>query len=191
MAMMHGCTGRSTAVSLPFDQIAEGDLAFRCGRGVMSRAVTAAEGDGIYSHIGLLFKEGDKWVVVHAVPGEKESTEDFDRVKAESTDVFFCSERAKRGCLVHTGLRDSAAVASMKAAALRMARDSVRFDHDYNLEDSTAVYCTELVWRLYRAAGIDLAEGRSRNVHLLHIDGECLLPEHLLNYSNNERYYQF
>ena len=169
----------------------EGDLAFRCGRGVFSRAVTAAESDGIYSHVGILFKDGADWVVVHAVPGEKEFAGDFDRVKAEPTGIFFSNARAKRGCLVHTGLRDSATVAKIKTAALGAARDSVRFDNNYNLADSAEVYCTEFIWRLYRSAGIDLAQGRSRYVHMFHINGGCLLPEHLLEYTDNQKYFTF
>lgn len=185
------CQSPRPDVNIPFDLAEEGDLAFRCGRGVFSRAVTTAENEGIYSHVGILLKDGERWVVVHAVPGERESDGDFDRVKAESTDIFFCGERAKRGCLVHTGLRDSAAIAKIRSAALGAARDSLRFDNDYNLYDSTEVYCTEFVWRLYRTAGIDLSEGRCRYVNMFHIHGDCLLPEHILAYSNNNKYYNF
>ena len=187
----YSCQGPAPGRAFPLDEMRDGDLAFRCGRGVFSRAVTTAENEGIYSHVGLLFKDGDRWVVVHAVPGEREFAGDFDRVKKEDADIFYGDKRAKRGCLVHTGLTDSAAVANLKATALAAARDSVRFDNDYNLADSTEVYCTEFVWRLYRNAGIDLSEGRSRYVHIFHIDGDCLLPEHLLQYKHNNTYFKF
>lgn len=67
----------------------EGDLAFRCGRGVFSRAVMSAEEEPLYSHVGVLVKEEGTWKVVHAVPGESEFSGDFDRVKAEALDGFF------------------------------------------------------------------------------------------------------
>ena len=175
----------------PQQELREGDLAFRCGMGVFSRAVTSREENGIYSHVGILVKDGDQWKVVHAVPGEKASKADFDRVKAEDLSVFFHRDRATRGALVHTSLTDSLKVAQIVSEALQSARDSVLFDHDYSLEDSSRVYCTELVWRLYRRVGIDLAEGRGKNIHLLHIQGLCLLPEHLYDYSYNNPYFIF
>lgn len=188
------CSGHSRQApspEFPLQELREGDLAFRCGMGVFSRAVTTSEQKGIYSHVGLLVKDGDSWKVVHAVPGEKVSKADFDRVKAEELSVFYGPLRACRGALVHTGLTDSAKVAQMVSAALQSARDSVLFDHDYSLEDSSKLYCTELVWRLYRRAGIDLSEGRRKSIHALHIQGECLLPEHLFDYSSNIIYFNF
>lgn len=169
----------------------DGDLAFRCGYGVFSRAVTLAEDEGVYSHVGVLLRKDGGWRVIHAVPRELEGKDDFARVKEERVEVFYGPDRAFRGCLVHTGLTDSLKIRQMCASAMKQARDSVRFDGDYDLEDSTKVYCTEFVWRLYRQAGIDLSEGRRRRVNALHVQGDCLLPEHLLKYGNNDIYYKF
>lgn len=194
LALAAGCgrgSGEDQTAALPYGEMRTGDLAFRCGRGVFSRAVTSAEGDGIYSHVGLLVNDGGLWKVVHAVPREREFAGDFDRVKAESVEVFFGDDRAKSGCLVHTGLTDGSKIESMKATALQWARDSIPFDDAYDLADSTRLYCTELVWRLYRNAGIDLSEERRRRIHLFSIDGDCLLPEHLYHYTTNETYYHF
>jgi len=196
-AVIAGChTGGSkeqppSCPHLPYGMMAEGDLAFRCGHGVFSSAVTAAGSDGIYSHIGLLVNDGGTWKVVHAVPRERESAGDFDRVKAEPVETYFRSDRACSGALVHTGLSDAARIATMKSTALQYARDSVPFDHDFSLADSTRLYCTELVWRLYLTAGTDLSEGRRRKIHLFSINGDCLMPEHLYDYKDNETYYQF
>ena len=176
---------------LPLGQLAEGDLAFRCGRGFMSRAVTAAEDEGLYSHVGIVVRENDKWMIVHAVPEEPDFKGDFDRVKKDEPDVFFSYDRASRGCLVHTGLTDSVMIKNICRDAVSYACDSVLFDNDYDLEDSTMFYCTELVWHLYNKAGIDLSEGRRRFVNLLHIKGDVILPEHLFKYSNNNPYFNF
>ena len=184
------CSVRENRV-FPLEEMAEGDLAFRCGRGVFSRAVTAAEEEGFYSHVGIVVRDDEKWKVVHAVPGERESKTDFDRVKIEDLDVFYSRERAQRGCLVHTGLTDSVLVARLCRSAVEMARDSVRFDNDYNLEDASELYCTEFVWRLYQDCGTDLSEGRRKFVRAFHINGDVLLPEHLLAYTYNDVYYSF
>lgn len=185
------CQPAAPERAFPLGEMEEGDLAFRCGYGVFSRAVTAAEEEGVYSHVGIIVRENGRWRVIHAVPGEKESKEDFDRVKIEDLELFYSGKRALKGCLVHTGLRDSALVSSLCHQATQAARDSVRFDHNYLLEDSTEVYCTEFVWRLYRQCQIDLSEGRRRSVHAFHIHGDVLLPEHLLAYSGNDVYFSY
>ena len=176
---------------LPFGQLQEGDLAFRCGQGVFSHAIMSAEEDPRYSHVGVLVKENGAWKVVHAVPGESDFPGDFDRVKAETIEGFFAPDRAFRGCLVHTGLADSTLVARLSREALQLACDSVRFDGSFDLADSTSLYCTELVWMLYRHAGVDLSEGRRRYIDVIGIHADCLLPEHLLSFRNNQIYYSF
>lgn len=175
----------------PIHEIAEGDLAFRCGHGVFSRVVTTTEEDGIYSHMGIIVKEAGKWKVVHSVPGERENKGDFDRVKVEDLDIFFADDRACKGCLIHTGLNDSTKARSLCLKAIQSVKDSIRFDKRYDLNDSSEVYCTEFVWRLYLCQGIDLSEGRRRYINAFHIKGDIILPEHIYSYSNNVMYYSF
>lgn len=187
----NGCKEKPRVLDLPYDQMCDGDLAFRCGLGVFSRAVTAVEEEGRYSHIGLLFHHNGGWIVVHAVPGEKDSPADFERVKEESVESFFSASRAYRGCLVHTGLNDKQKQHILYGSALSFVRDSIKFDDKYDLQDTAKVYCTEFVWLLYKRVRIDLSEGRRRYVKAFNIHNDCLLPEHLLAYKDNEVYYNF
>lgn len=194
LALIAGCRRKAVgniAPPFPFEQMQEGDLAFRCGRGFFSRAVMSAEQEPLYSHVGVLVQEDGQWKVVHAVPGETEFSGDFDRVKAEGIGTFFAPDRAFRGCLVHTGLSDEERISALREEALQLARDSVRFDGSYTLADSSRLYCTELVWMLYRHAGKDLSEGRRRYINVFGIQADCLLPEHLYSYSENKVYYIF
>jgi len=193
MLFLGGCrhSAKEAPPVLPYGQMQEGDLVFRCGRGVFSRAVMTAEEDCLYSHVGVLVKEEGEWKVVHAVPGEPEFSGDFDRVKAESPEVFFQPGRAFRGALVHTGLEAGDRLSTLCRTALSCARDSVRFDGDYDLADSSKLYCTEFVWRLYRRAGLDLTEGRRRHLDIFRLHGDCILPGHLYVYSGNKVYYQY
>ena len=160
--------GGTLAPTLPFDRMREGDLVFRCGEGIVSRAVLSVEEDGVYSHVGILVRDGDAWKVVHLAP-----------------------DRARAGALVHCGLSDPAVLARIRETALGWARDNVPFDDDFDIADSSRLYCTELVWRLYRRAGIDLSEGRRRRLDILFVHGDCLLPGHLFQYSGKTVYYQF
>ena len=185
------CSERQEPIPFPWDELREGDLAFRCGRGLFSRMVTAAGKDGLYSHVGLMVKVGDRWKVVHAVPAEPDFKGDFDRVKMDDLTVFFGPERAIRGCMVHTGLADTESVRSICMDAINLAQDSIRFDNDYDLQDSTRLYCSELVWFLYNKKGIDLSEGRRRYINIIGINNDVILPEHIYAYSNNNQYFNF
>ncbi len=81
-------------------QLSEGDIVFRQGRSVASRAVLSADKAGYYSHIGIVVKYNDKWQVVHAVPDEPDFEGDEDRVKIDDLNVFFSAERANSGALM-------------------------------------------------------------------------------------------
>ena len=181
------CAGEKGRV-LPLSEIEEGDLAFRCGRGVFSRIVTSAEEEGVYSHVGVVVRDEGRWKVAHAVPAEPDYKGDFDRVKLEDIEVFFATDRAWSGCLVRPGVSDPE---RMSAEAIRAARDSVAFDGGYDLADSSKVYCTEFVWRLYLHDGKDLSEGRRRYIRVLGVNGDVILPEHLLKYKGIEPYFKF
>lgn len=181
------CGGRV----LPISEMREGDLAFRCGQGIFSRAVTSAEDSCVYSHVGVLVKADGKWKIVHAVPGEREGGDDYDRVRMNDPEEFFANGKAFRGCLVHTGLSDSTAARTISEKAVEAAENRVEFDKGYDCGDSSKVYCTEFVWRLYKDCGIDLSEGRRKSLNTFYVKGEVILPEHLLKYSKNEIYYSY
>ena len=194
LALLSACGGREVVRHFLTESMRTGDLVFRCGRGVLSRAVVAAEKlDGRYSHVGVLILDDDgTWKVAHSVPAEREFSGDFDRVKFEPLEAFLSPRLAARGCLVHSdSATDPVRLQALCDEARQAFRDSVRFDHDYDLADSSKVYCTEFVWLLYRHYGLDLSEGRRRSVNLMNIRGDILLPEHILPYKDNTDYYLF
>lgn len=164
--------------TLPVEQFADGDLAFRRGIGVMSRVVLVADGGGIYSHVGIVKWVGGVCCVVHAVPGEPEYKGDLDRVKVEPLTRFFASDRAARGEVMRMEV-DSLVAARAAVQALQIARRGALFDHAYDLADTTAWYCTELVDWVYRQAGVDLSEGRLSRVSVPGVGGVYLLPSDL------------
>ncbi|MBQ7530919.1 MAG: hypothetical protein IJT12_04365 [Paludibacteraceae bacterium] len=151
----------------------EGDIALRCGWGMESRAVTA-NGRSTYSHAGLLHYDSVNsiWQVVHAVPGEDEP----EYLKAEPLAVFYCPERARSGAWFRVNCSDSIARQATKYA-LRKVAEQVVFDNSYLLEDTTMLYCTELVWRSYLTVGIDVSGGYRHDApRIFSKEGECIFP---------------
>ncbi len=82
---------------IPYSMLHNGDLAFRRGNGFVSNAILAAERNGLYSHVGIIFFVDSAWRVIHAVPGEWDFPGDIERVKADPLESFFAPSRASHG----------------------------------------------------------------------------------------------
>lgn len=151
---------------LSFDEtvLAPGDLLFRRGRSLVSRAVLTAEDGGEYSHVGLVTViAGRAWVIHSTPPDEPESR---GGVVVEPIAMFLAPERASAAALYRPLYPKAAVVAERVARGFVQAR--LPFDAAFDLHTARKLYCTELVWRAYREAGVDLAPGAmSRDRYLL------------------------
>lgn len=154
----------------------DGDIALRCGWGMESRAVTA-NGRSAYSHVGLIHYDSINrtWEVIHAVPGE----DDPEYLKAEPLSTFYGKERARSGAWLRVDCSDSIAKQAVEYA-LRKVDEKVLFDNDYLLEDTTKLYCTELIWRSFLTVGIDVSSGNRHSApRLVCAEEECIFPNDL------------
>lgn len=151
-----------------------GDLAFRRGRGVISDAVISADHCGHYSHTGIIVERENQWYVIHEVPYEGRSRIN-DKIYCQPIELFFRDDKAKAGAVYRVGI-DSTSISKIVNYLDRQLALEIPFDHAYDLEDSTSLYCTELVWRAFNLAGIDLTEGRRTNLNLPGMGGEKIFP---------------
>ena len=157
-----GCH-RSKQVLIPYQQLDEGDLVFRRGSGAKSQAVLYADKTGKYSHVGIIVKDGSEFMVVHITPGERSAGETEDKIKMERLEVFFARDKAQQGAILH--FIDSSECSQQAAQHAKMFFEKeILFDHDYNLDDSIKMYCSEMVWRAYLKAGRDITEQRRSEV---------------------------
>jgi len=140
----------------------EGDLAFRRGYSIASRMVLAADKNGNYSHTGIIVYDSTGWKVIHAVPDETDKENPEERIKKETLAQFYAPDRSLSGAIfrLDTTLQIRE-IAAKKAEELFRRR--LLFDHNYDSEDSTKMYCTELLYFVYRVAGIDITENRRRS----------------------------
>ena len=175
-----GCTHSTTERDLPVDscRLQPGDLVLRRGTSLASKAVLMADSAAHYSHVGIAVRYHGGWAVVHAVPGERDD-KGPDTVKVEPLKAFFSSSRAEHGAVARVTANTQAQVLAANTA-LATAYRHCAFDHRYDLSDSTAVYCTELVIRCYAAAGINLAPHTLRHVAMPGYTGDYAFPSHLL-----------
>lgn len=151
-----------------------GDLLFRNGIGYESRVVTGVS-HGEYSHVGLAYHDGERWCVIHAVPGENEKGEP-ELLKCEPLSEFYRYDRAQSGGAARINCTDSVANAATQYA-LNCVNRNVLFDNDYDLDDSSKLYCTELVWLAFRSQGIDVTEGHRHVLPIINSGADVIFPD--------------
>ena len=147
-------------------QLHTGDLVFRRGESRESRAVTTFDRNSDYTHIGVVMNVDGCWMVFHAVPNERATKQEKDSVKLEPVGTFFRSDRAVKGGVYRYPVTQEDTMQLLQMG-LDIYSRHLLFDGQFDLEDTTAFYCTDLVWFLYQQAlHIDLSEGRRHHLPL-------------------------
>ena len=148
---------RELRKSFHFERIAfaSGDVIFRRGRSLVSRAVLSADGGSEYSHVGLVSVRGNHVWIIHSVPAEP--AEPRSGVIVEPIQAFLAPERASAAAIYRS--RNPQAALRAEREAWGFARAQIPFDDAFDLSTPNALYCTELVWRAFLASGLDLRGG--------------------------------
>ncbi|MBO5820683.1 MAG: hypothetical protein J6R02_03740 [Alistipes sp.] len=180
IVLLIGCTSPNQQYdkSSLISQLQQGDIIFRRGTGIVGHAVAAADRQGNYSHVGIVVSDANGFCVVHAVPHEHDYDGDYDRVKCERIDDFLNRYVNADVALFRPKVEDGQRRVAVETA-LRLYERGVPFDHDYDLSDTTRLYCTELVEYAYLTAGISLSEGRRTEVNLPIVAGRHIMPSDL------------
>ncbi len=164
-----------------------GDVIFRRGWSLNSRAVLLADRDARFSHVGMVVAtKGQEISVVHTVPAAQENR---GGVRTEPIERFLSQENAVTWGIYRL-VRENGISYGEKAAeyARNVAKQAVKFDADFKLMDGTELYCTELVWRAYLAAGIDIVDGKFDEVQIPMLGTDlAILPSRL---EHSHHFYQ-
>lgn len=154
------------------DLFRNGDMVFVNGRTWRSKIVNLLErGPKVFSHTGIVRLVKGAPHVIHASP-------DAETVQLECLDSFLSPDEVDNAAVYRVRGNDGAAeIASRKA--LEYYLHDTPFDPSFNIEDESRLYCTELLWRAYKFAGIDLADGEWDYLHNPVLQGRLLLPYRL------------
>jgi len=127
----------------------EGDVLFQTSRSAQSRAIQLAT-HSKWSHMGMLVREDNKWVVLEAVQPVK------------MTPLRDWIRRGQGGRMVAKRLRnggrplDTATLARMRQVGSRFLGRPYDLAFEW---DDRRIYCSELVWKVYKeGVGIELGE---------------------------------
>lgn len=184
MTMMQCTVSESRQVPIvPIEQFLPGDIAFRRGESMVSEVVMYNDVDGKYSHVGIVVDSDSGLMVVHSVPGENAKNPNYDLIVIESIERFFAPEVAEKGEILRMDL-DSSQRSLLSKFAIEKVCQKVPFDHNYDLSDTTKLYCTELLQHLYEKIGVDLAQGRITSINVPGMSNDYIMPSDI--YHNNK-----
>lgn len=171
----------NNSTHIPTFPIEEGDLVFRRGLGMASHFIVTSDQVGLYSHTGIVVRQNDSLLILHAVPGEQQKGE-IETLKLESAAQFFAPKRAKGGTILRPKIsKDLRQIAAQ--TALNLFNQGITFDHKYNLLDSSQMYCTELVWHAYLKTGFDITQNKRTHVKLAMFNDDFIFPSDI--YANS------
>ena len=127
-------------------QLKPGDIILRRGEGLVSDAIAQVlNGPYDVTHCGILMPSKDGWAVVHAM---SDNSRDIDGVVAQKLDQFV--EESKEGSVMVVRYKNmngqEQAVINTTKAYLAKAQP---FDLGFDIYDTTAVYCSELLQHIY------------------------------------------
>lgn len=124
----------------------DGDLIFQVNTGGQGLAIQLAT-HSRYTHVGILFKEGNEWMVYEAVePVRVVSLKGF---AAAGDDGTYAVRRLAKG----DSLLTSKTLGQMKAYLKKQV--GKHYDIHFGWSDDR-LYCSELVWKCYNQAGISI-----------------------------------
>lgn len=155
-------------------ELKEGDVVYRRGGGLVSHVVVAADREGNYSHIGIVVDSAGTKMIVHAVPGEPDFEGDEDRVKMDTPEHFFSSEYTSVGEICRA--KDTTVAKKAARAAIETYKRHTLFDHEYDDNDTTKMYCTELVVSSYNKAGVKIVGEERHHVSIPFLETYCIFP---------------
>lgn len=134
-----------------------GDIILRKGEGMLSQFICERLNDTIQiSHCGILIKENNDLKVIHSLSKE---VSDKDGVQCCTFDRF-TTESVKGSIIIVRCKSDTTGI--MASRALHYLRIQKPFDRLFNLQDSTAFFCSELPLHvLKQALGQDITHHNS------------------------------
>ncbi len=158
----------------------DGDLIFRRGISFVSNLVLETDPNSPYSHIGIISFYNSTPYVIHAVPDESENGIDY--IRKDSIEIFLLKDRASAYEVIR--FHDSFIAAKASNFAKISYEAGILFDDSFSLLDSTKYYCTELIWRAYKYAGVDLIANKFDTLSIPIGENPFILPGTLLRSPN-------
>lgn len=133
-------------------QLKDGDIILRHGFGMVSDLIVSTMNEEYdISHCAILVKDRNGFNVIHSV---SQSLSDFDGVQSQSLNRFISDSKENSIIVVrYKGNSDSL----ISGSAKYYLNKKIPFDNDFDIKDSSKIYCTELIWKVIKdSQGVDI-----------------------------------
>jgi uncharacterized protein YycO len=142
------------------NSLCAGDVVLREGYGLVSATIAERlTGKYRFSHCGVLVETDSGFQVVHSLSS---SLSKIDGVQQCALAEFV--RQSKPGSLAVTRLKKTADRQILVDQVLWYLGQNIGFDHRFDAEDSSTLYCSELIWRaLLRGGGSDIIKPHRQN----------------------------
>lgn len=128
------------------DLLKEGDIILRHGFGIISDAIAKISNQSI-SHCGILCRDAhQQWVVVHTVSNTLSTT---DGMQVESLSSFTKGSKKNSIHIIRFKNQSDSLQKLFVNQTFYYLNKQIPFDNQFNTNDSSEFYCTELIRHLY------------------------------------------
>ena len=164
-----------------------GDLIFRRGTSIESQIVLLTDKESEFSHVGMIYKTNGEVFVIHTVPKENDSDPGF--IKFESVEEFLSDGKAARIGVYRLTQSSPDRIKIASNFAYKCYIKKYCFDNNYDLVSDKQLYCTELIWKAYKRAGVDLVCSRLRNINFIITNKIMIMPSSIIESKLLEKVY--
>lgn len=154
---------------LELSSIQEGDFILRRGFGYFSDYIASSlnMGNVDVTHAGIIVKQHNKWFVIHSLSSD---VSDIDGVQIQELSQFLNYSTPGKIIITRAKNSDKSLGKRLAQRAYVYLAKNIPFDHDGDFNDSSKLFCTELIWQilekdLHRAALPTDADARKKFFH--------------------------
>ena len=108
------------------------------------------------------------------MPAESDDKDEF--IKIEKLESFLTVDKASRFALYRVKNKTGSESQTASEFAYDCYSKKYCFDNDYDLNSDSKLYCTELIWKAYKYAGIDLVNDRFKSIDFIMINKKMIMP---------------
>ena len=124
--------------------VKSGDLVMRADADYESMSLqNFSQRDRSYSHSGLVFQEGNVWMVYHSIAGQ----ENPSAILRKDTLSRFFNPARKTAIGVYRYALDSQEVNALHSYVQTLHAQKMPFDKHFNLASNDSLYCSELIYK--------------------------------------------
>lgn len=145
--------------------IKDGDIILRHGYGIVSDMIVKTLNEKYnISHCAIIVRDDNKLKVIHTV---SQSISDIDGIQQQGLKTFIKHSKNNSIIVVRFKHDNENAGQIISNKAKELLKQKVPFDHSFDINDDSELYCSELIWKiLLDEFNVDIFPDRANNSKL-------------------------